>query len=294
MFSKPFELQSQILVSRRKKLKLKPARLMGILNCTLDSFSDGSSYFNFNEALNHARKMIDDGVDWLDIGGESSGPEGSEVSLEEELSRIIPIIKAIRKENDIWISVDTSKSEVARQSLEAGADSINDVTALRNDSGMANVIAKYKVPVVLMYSKDSSSRTTKKSMDYFDVIDTIKIFFRERIKFALSEGIQKKQIIIDPGMGFFISSNSKYSFDVVARISELHEFGFPLMLGPSKKSFLSNVSKGRFLNFEERGIPCAAASSIALWQGVSILRYHEVNQGRLLIDTIESIKSNLK
>ena len=95
-------------------------------------------------------------------------------------------------------------------------------------------------------------------------------------------------------MGFFISSNSKYSFDVVARISELHEFGFPLMLGPSKKSFLSNVSKGRFLNFEERGIPCAAVSSIALWQGVSILRYHEVNQGRLIIDTIESIKSNLK
>ena len=294
MFSNPFELKSKMLFSRGKKLKLKPPKLMGILNCTLDSFSDGSRFFNFYEALNHARKMIDDGVDCLDVGGESSGPESLEVSLEEELSRIIPIIKAIRKENDIWISVDTSKAEVARQSLEAGADSINDVTALRNDSGMANVIAKYNVPVVLMYSKDKSSRTTNKLKNYDDVINTIKIFFRERIKFATSQGIKKKQIILDPGMGFFISNKAKYSFDVVARISEFHEFGLPLMLGPSKKSFLSNVSKERSLNFEERGIPCAAVSSIAIWQGVSILRYHEVDQGRLLIDTIESIKSNLK
>ena len=294
MLSENFKLPSKMLFSRGKKLKLNPAKLMGILNCTLDSFSDGSRFFNFDAALRQARKMIDAGADLLDIGGESSGPESSGVSLDEELNRVIPLIKAIRKENDIWISVDTWKSEVALQSIEAGADSINDVTALRGDSELAKVIVKKQVPIILMYSKDNSVRTTNESIEYRDVMTTIKSFFKERLKFAISEGIHKKQIIIDPGMGFFISGNAKYSFDVVARISELHEFGLPLMLGPSKKSFLANVSNGRLLDFEERDIPCAAVCSIALWKGVSILRYHETEQGRLLIDTIESIKSNLK
>jgi len=294
MLPENFKLSSRILFSRGKKLKLNQAKLMGILNCTLDSFSDGSRFFNFDVALSQARKMIDDGADLLDIGGESSNPESKEVSLEEELNRVIPLIQGIRKESDIWISVDTWKSEVARQSLQAGADSINDITALRCDSDLANVIAEYEVPVVLMYSKDAPQRTTINNSDYEDVLGTIKAFFKERLQFANSKGIKKKQIILDPGMGFFISGNAKYSFEVVARISELHEFDLPLMLGPSRKSFLSNVLKQRTLNYEERDIPCAVVSSLALWQGISVLRYHEVDQGRLLLNTIESIKNNLK
>ena len=195
-------------------------------------------------------------------------------------------------ESDIWISVDTWKAEVARQSLEAGADAINDVTALRGDPELAKVVKDFQVPLVIMYSKDSTPRTTIQQPDYEDVMDTIKSFFRERLQFAESKGIMNKQIVLDPGMGFFISGTPKYSFEIIRRISELHEFDLPLLLGPSRKSFLGGVTPGRTLNISERDIPGAVVSSFAIWQGVSILRFHEVEQGRLLIDTIEALKSS--
>ena len=292
MFSEQFVLPSRILVSGKKSLKLSHPILMGILNPTPDSFSEGSSFFEFDDALVQARKIISAGADWLDIGGESSGPDSKEVTLEEELRRVIPLIKAVRSESDIWISVDTWKAEVARQSLHAGADAVNDVSALRADKEMASVIAEYKVPVVLMYSKDSTPHTTRNHFEYRDVIQSIISFFKERLEYAKSNGIQKSQVVIDPGMGFFISGNEKYSFEVIRRISELHEFDLPLLVGPSRKSFLAEVSNGRSLNFSERDLPCALISSIALWQGISFLRFHEVEQGRLLIDTFEALKKS--
>jgi dihydropteroate synthase len=292
MFSAQFELPSRTLHSRGKSLKLETPRLMGILNTTPDSFSDGSLFFKMDAALAQARKIIADGADWLDIGGESTGPGSTDVSLDEELQRVIPLIQKIRTESEIWISVDTWKAEVARQSLEAGADAVNDVTALRGDAEMAKVITEYQVPVIIMFSKDSSGRTSRQDSDYVDVVDTLKSFFRERLQFAESNGIAKSQIVLDPGMGFFISGKAKYSFEVIRRISELHEFALPLLLGPSRKSFLAGVSQGRSLNFAERDIPCAAVAGIALWQGVALLRFHEVEQGRLLIDTIEALKSD--
>ena len=292
MMSEPFLLPPRTLVSGEKSLKISRPILMGILNPTPDSFSDGSSFFEFDNALTQARKIIHEGAEWLDIGGEPSGPGSSEVSLEEELRRVIPIIKAVRSESDIWISVDTCKAEVARRSLDAGADAVNDVSALRADKEMASVIYEYQVPVVLMYSKDLATHTSTNNAEYRDVMQTIVSFFRERLKYAEKSGIRKNQIIIDPGMGFFISGNEKYSFEVIRRISELHEFDLPLLLGPSRKSFLSGVSRGRFLNFSERDFPCALVSSIALWQGISALRFHEVKQGRLLIDTFENLKNS--
>ena len=292
MASELFSLPSRTLVSGKKTLKLSRPILMGILNPTPDSFSEGSSFFEFEDALAKARKFVVEGADWIDIGGESSGPDSSEVHLEEELRRVIPLIKAVRSESDIWISVDTWKAEVARQSLHAGADAVNDVSALRADKEMASVIAEYKVPVVLMYSKDSTPHTTRNHFEYRDVIQSIISFFKERLEYANSNGIQKSQVVIDPGMGFFISGNEKYSFEVIRRISELHEFDLPLLLGPSRKSFLAEVSNGRSLNFSERDFPCALVSSIALWQGVSFLRFHEVEQGRLLIDTFEALKNS--
>ena len=292
MASELFSLPSRTLVSGEKSLKLSRPILMGILNPTPDSFSEGSSFFEFEDALAKARKFVVEGTDWIDIGGESSGPDSLEVPLEEELRRVIPLIKAVRSESDIWISVDTWKAEVARQSLHAGADAVNDVSALRADKEMASVIAEYKVPVVLMYSKDSTPHTTRNHFEYRDVIQSIISFFKERLEYAKSNGIQKSQVVIDPGMGFFISGNEKYSFEVIRRISELHEFDLPLLLGPSRKSFLAEVSNGRSLNFSERNFPCALVSSIALWQGVSFLRFHEVEQGRLLIDTFEALKNS--
>ncbi|MDP6887491.1 MAG: dihydropteroate synthase [SAR324 cluster bacterium] len=291
MLTAPFQLPLRTLHSRGKSLKLDPPRLMGILNITQDSFSDGSLFFKMDAAIAQARKMIADGADWLDIGGESSGPDSTEITQDEELQRVIPLIKKIREVSEIWISVDTWKSEVARKSLEAGADAVNDVTALRGDTEMVKVIAEYKVPVILMFSKDRSARTSRQDSDYVDVVGTLKSFFSERLKFADSNGIDKSQIVLDPGMGFFISGKAKYSFEVIQRISELHEFELPLLLGPSRKSFLAGVTKGRSLKFSERDIPCATVSSVALWQGVTLLRFHEVEQGRKLIDTIKALKS---
>ena len=291
MLTAPFQLPLRTLHSRGKSLRLDSPRLMGILNITPDSFSDGSLFFKMDAAIAQARKMIADGADWLDIGGESSGPDSTEITQDEELHRVIPLIKKIREVSEIWISVDTWKSEVARKSLEAGADAVNDVTALRGDTEMVKVIAEYKVPVILMFSKDRSARTSRQDSDYVDVVGTLKSFFSERLKFADSNGIDKSQIVLDPGMGFFISGKAKYSFEVIQRISELHEFELPLLLGPSRKSFLAGVTKGRSLNFSERDIPCATVSSIALWQGVTLLRFHEVEQGRKLIDTIKALKS---
>ncbi len=291
MLTAPFQLPLRTLHSRGKSLRLDSPRLMGILNITPDSFSDGSLFFKMDTAIAQASKMIADGADWLDIGGESSGPDSTEITQDEELQRVIPLIKKIREVSEIWISVDTWKSEVARKSLEAGADAVNDVTALRGDTEMVKVIAEYKVPVILMFSKDRSARTSRQDSDYVDVVGTLKSFFSERLKFADSNGIDKSQIVLDPGMGFFISGKAKYSFEVIQRISELHEFELPLLLGPSRKSFLAGVTKGRSLNFSERDIPCATVSSIALWQGVTLLRFHEVEQGRKLIDTIKALKS---
>ena len=291
MLTAPFQLPLRTLHSRGKSLRLDSPRLMGILNITPDSFSDGSLFFKMDAAIAQARKMIADGADWLDIGGESSGPDSTEITQDEELQRVIPLIKKIREGSEIWISVDTWKSEVARKSLEAGADAVNDVTALRGDTEMVKVIAEYKVPVILMFSKDRSARTSRQDSDYVDVVGTLKSFFSERLKFADSNGIDKSQIVLDPGMGFFISGKAKYSFEVIRRISELHEFKLPLLLGPSRKSFLAGVTKGRSLNFSDRDIPCATVSSIALWQGVTLLRFHEVEQGRKLIDTIKALKS---
>ena len=291
MLTAPFQLPLRKLHSRGKSLRLDSPRLMGILNITPDSFSDGSLFFKMDTAIAQASKMIADGADWLDIGGESSGPDSTEITQDEELQRVIPLIKKIREVSEIWISVDTWKSEVARKSLEAGADAVNDVTALRGDTEMVKVIAEYKVPVILMFSKDRSARTSRQDSDYVDVVGTLKSFFSERLKFADSNGIDKSQIVLDPGMGFFISGKAKYSFEVIQRISELHEFELPLLLGPSRKSFLAGVTKGRSLNFSERDIPCATVSSIALWQGVTLLRFHEVEQGRKLIDTIKALKS---
>ena len=291
MLTAPFQLPLRTLHSRGKSLRLDSPRLMGILNITQDSFSDGSLFFKMDAAIAQARKMIADGADWLDIGGESSGPDSTEITQDEELHRVIPLIKKIREVSEIWISVDTWKSEVARKSLEAGADAVNDVTALRGDTEMVKVIAEYKVPVILMFSKDRSARTSRQDSDYVDVMGTLKSFFSERLKFADSNGIDKSQIVLDPGMGFFISGKAKYSFEVIQRISELHEFELPLLLGPSRKSFLAGVTKALSLNFSERDIPCATVSSIALWQGVTLLRFHEVEQGRKLIDTIKALKS---
>lgn len=250
---------------------------MGILNVTPDSFSDGGKCNTQEKALLRAKQMERDGADILDIGGESTGPGSKAVSLKEELKRVIPVIQAIRAISRIPISVDTYKAGVAEAALQAGADMINDVTALRGDVKMGRVIAKYKCQVVLMYSKDSTARTAIEEKRYKDVVKTIKQFLRARIDYAQKQGIVKDQIIIDPGMGHFVSALPGYSYEIIARLPELKQLGLPILIGVSRKSFLG----GKLENRDERGIPLTALAYI---NGACIIRTHKVGKTRAFLN----------
>ncbi len=285
------KIKPKQLTSKNRTFSLAHPILVGVLNLTPDSFSDGGRFQNQKQVLCSLREMINHGADWIDIGGESSGPRAEAVSLVEELQRIIPIVKAIRQESDIWISVDTYKAEVAHQALEAGADVINDITALRGDPEMIHVLAKTQVPLIITYSKDPDARTTKTNFHYDDVIHTIQAFFKERLAFMQEQGIRLENVILDPGMGFYISGVPHYSFEIIRRLPELAEWGFPIMIGTSRKSFLANVSPGKKLATHQREFPTATTTSIAIWQGASLLRLHDVPQGRLVLDTMRSLQT---
>jgi dihydropteroate synthase len=252
-------------------MKDKNLTIMGILNITPDSFSDGGQFNTLKKAIKRAKELIKQGADIIDIGGESTGPGSKKVSPEEELQRVIPIIKEIRKFTKLPISIDTYKAEVANEALKAGANTINDVTALRGDPKMASVIKKYKCPIILMFSKDPTPRTTVKNKKYRDVIKSIKEFLKKRIQYAKKHGIKSKQIIIDPGMGQFISALPEYSYEIIARLHELKSLGFPILVGASRKSFLGGSMGSRI----EKG---ATVSAIAYSAGASIIRTHDVKQ----------------
>ncbi len=260
-------------------LKKKRPLIMGILNVTPDSFSDGGKYNSMEKAVKRAKEIEEEGADIIDIGGESTGPNSQNISLQEELKRVIPIIKQIRKVSALPISIDTYKSKVAKQALENGANLINDVTALRGDKNMAKIAAKYNCPIILMYSKDNSPRTTKKDIKYKDVMDTIKTFLKNRIKYAKQQGIKNSQIIIDPGMGAFISGVPKYSFEIIVKLKELKKLGLPILIGISRKSFLGG-------KIETRDSKSAALSAIAYLNGADIIRTHDIKGTKQILKHI--------
>jgi dihydropteroate synthase len=265
--------RSMELKSRHKILTLDRPRIMGILNVTPDSFSDGGDLESIEEVVIRAQEMAGEGADILDIGGESTGPGSKDVALQEELKRVIPVVEAVRKElPEIWISVDTWKVEVARQALQAGADMINDVTALRGDSEMACVVEEAGVPICLMYSKDKTARTTSEASEYDDVMETIKGFLRARREMT------RAQVIVDPGMGAFVSANPDYSYEILERLRELEELGCPVLVGTSRKSFLT----ARFGEKppKERLEGSVLTALQAALNGANILRVHDVKQLR--------------
>ncbi len=243
--------------------------LMGVINVTSDSFSDGGEYLDLKKALNQAQKLEDEGATILDLGGEATGPGSKAITIAEEKKRIIPLIKAIRQKSKIKISVDTYKAEVADAALEAGANIINDVTALRGDIDLAAVVAKHKAKLILMYSKDSSARTSIKQKKYQDITSEIKQFLQEKINLAKAAGVDPSQIILDPGMGHFISSIPRYSYEIIVRLNELAQLGHPILLGISRKSLLGGELDQRDLC----GLPLTA---IAYLNGASIIRTHNV------------------
>lgn len=265
-------------------------QIMGILNVTPDSFWERSRAATVEAALDAARAMEPAGADWIDVGGESTGPDSSDVSLEEELRRVLPVVTALVAHCAVPVSVDTTKAEVARRALLEGARMINDVSALRGDEDMAGVIARAGVPVVLMYAKDPTPRTSRRDVIYDDVLGTIGEFLRERIAYALDRGIPRNHILIDPGMGWFVGADPKYSYEILHGLERVRSLGYPVVIGPSRKSFLGSGGDRAPRRPADRLMPTAAAVAMAAWLGADIIRVHDVEAMVQVVDTIESIK----
>lgn len=269
----------------------KKTLIMGILNVTPDSFSDGGKFNSFDLAVKHAQKMVSFGADIIDIGGESTRPGAEKISSEVELNRILPVIKKLAKEIDIPISVDTYKSDVARACLDAGASMINDITALRGDNNLAEVIREYKVPVCLMHMKGTPDNM-QKNPTYIYLIKEIKEFLEKRIKYAIKKDISKDKIIIDPGIGFGKRTGNgvEDNCSIIANIFEFKKLGYPVLIGASRKTFIGNISGENKLKPTERLMGSISAAVISAINGANILRVHDVKETRRALDVLECIK----
>jgi dihydropteroate synthase len=259
--------------------------IMGILNVTPDSFSDGGRFFNPASATSRGIQMAEEGADIIDIGGESTRPGSEPLSIEEELRRTIPIVGTLAKRIDVPISIDTYKSEVAKMALDAGASIVNDISGLRFDPGMAKVVAGYKVPVVVMHIK-GSPKDMQKNPVYEALIPEIVDYFRERIRSATESGIPKDKIIIDPGIGF--GKTSEHNIEIINKLDEFTLLEKPVLIGPSRKAFL-----GKMLGDEpagERLEATAAAVSISIMKGANLVRVHDVKEMVRVAKVADAIK----
>jgi len=250
----------------------KQSLIMGILNVTPDSFSDGGKYLEKNNAINHALAMIDNGADIIDVGGESTRPFSDPVSLDEEISRVIPVIEGIRKESDVCISIDTTKSEVATAALNSGASLINDVSAMEVDPLMIDVALKFDCPIIIMHMK-GTPKSMQDNPQYESLISDIKDYLQERVDFIVSKGINSKKIVIDPGIGF--GKTVENNFEIINNLNHFTKMGFPVMLGASRKSFIG-ISLD--LPEEDRLEGSLAANIIGLQNGAKIFRVHDVTE----------------
>ena len=248
----------------------KQSLIMGILNVTPDSFSDGGKYLEKNNAINHALAMIDNGADIIDVGGESTRPFSDPVSLDEEISRVIPVIEGIRKESDVCISIDTTKSEVATAALDSGASLINDVSAMEVDPLMIDVALKFDCPIIIMHMK-GTPKSMQDNPQYESLISDIKDYLQERVDFIVSKGVNSKKIVIDPGIGF--GKTVENNFEIIKNLNHFTKMGFPVMLGASRKSFIG-ISLD--LPEEDRLEGSLAANIIGLQNGAKIFRVHDV------------------
>ncbi len=258
--------------------------LMGIVNVTPDSFSDGGLFLSPQKAVCHAEELLLSGADIIDIGGESSRPFSEAVPLEEEMRRVIPVIKQVSIRMEALISIDTYKARVAEAAIKAGAKIVNDISALRFDKDMAKVVADYKVPVVLMHMK-GTPKDMQLNPYYEDVLKEIYQFFEERIEFALKNGISEGQICLDPGIGF--GKRLEDNLRILKHISYFKSLGFPILVGPSRKSFI-----GQILGIENparRDIGTMGVIAYLVTQGVDIIRVHAVKECRQITDILHAI-----
>lgn len=257
--------------------------LMGILNITPDSFYDGGEYYSASQAEKRARKIEEEGADIIDIGGVSTRPGSNAPSVEEEIERVIPIIKNIVKKINIPISIDTYRSEVAKRALDLGVSIVNDVTALRSDEKMVEVVAKYKVPLILMHMK-GKPLTMQENPYYENVINEIHLFLKERIDFATSRGVKGENILIDPGIGF--GKRLADNLTIIRELKKFRSLDKPIVLGVSRKSFIGETLD---LPVGKRLLGTAASVTAAVMNGVNILRVHDIAEMAQVIKMTDAI-----
>ncbi|MFQ6676927.1 MAG: dihydropteroate synthase [Fidelibacterota bacterium] len=274
------------LPSNWKKLHIQnsPTFIMGILNVTPDSFSDGGRYFNLESAVEHTLKMVADGADIIDIGGESTRPGADPVSLEEELNRVVPVIESIRSHSDICISIDSYKATVADRAVAAGADIINDISGLQFDHRMIEIACESDVPVVIMHMK-GNPRNMQKNPFYKDLMQEMVAFFQERVKFCRRNGIKNENIILDPGIGF--GKRVQDNYELLRELHQLKNLGFPILTGPSRKSFIGTTLSS---SVENRFEGTVAAVTASILNGAKIVRVHDVKEMKQAVVIADEIR----
>lgn len=254
--------------------------IMGILNVTPDSFSDGGSYNSIDKALMQVEKMINEGMDIVDIGGESTRPGYIQVSEEKEISRVVPVIEGIKKNFDIPISVDTYKSKVASASISAGADLINDIWGCKYDMDMAKIIADSGVACCLMHNRDIATNP------YTDFIEDVMLDLRESVNLARNAGVASDKIIIDPGVGF--GKTYEENLIVLNRLHRFNEFKLPVLLGTSRKSV---IGKTLNLEVEDRLEGTLATTALGVMKGCAFVRVHDVKENKRVVRMLEAVKN---
>lgn len=267
-----------------QQLDLSCCNIMGILNVTPDSFSDGGSFNSLDRALFHAERMINQGATLIDVGGESTRPGAAKVSLQEELDRVIPVVEAIHKNLDTIISVDTSTPQVITQSSAVGAGLINDVRALQRE-GALDAAASTNLPICLMHMQGQPD-TMQKAPSYDDVVSDIHAFLAERIHACAAVGINKERLILDPGFGF--GKALEHNYQLLNQLETFHKLGLPLLVGVSRKTMIGKVLNDR--PADQRLMGSVAAAVIAAMKGASILRVHDVAE---TCDAIKIVEATL-
>lgn len=246
--------------------------IMGVLNVTPDSFYDGGRYLKKEDALKQALQMIEDGADIIDVGGESTRPFSKPITVDEELNRVIPVIKDIRSRSDITISIDTYKARVAQEAYNAGADIVNDISGITFDRDMAKTIGELGASVIIMHIK-GTPLDMQVNPFYDDVIKEIKEYFADRIKVARTYGILEENIIIDPGIGF--GKRLEDNLKIIKNLNSFKNIGRPVMIGTSMKSFIGKVTDSEI---DERTEGTLASVAISIWNGADIIRVHDVKK----------------
>lgn len=274
----------------RRKISLEKTLVMAILNVTPDSFSDGGKFFSIDEALKQAEKLISEGADILDIGGESTRPNSQRVAAEEEMRRVCPVIEKITKRFDISVSVDTSKAEVAGKAIEAGAEIINDVSGLLFDEKIAEIAAVNKTGLILMHLR-GGFETMHNQAPVSDILSEVTEGFRQSVKKAQNFGVNDEQIVLDVGIGF--SKTFEQNLELLAKLDKLcKEFPeFPMLVGASRKSFIGKILDD--VPAGKRLYGSLATNAIAVWNGAKIVRVHDVRETVETLKVVEAIKNQI-